>query len=523
MSTIINPKTGRAFTRSEIAQLGEHQSKAHLFSVRTPTSQQTIAAGLTPGKLASVLRSALSGNPSDFFILAEEIEERDLHYRSVLSTRKLAVASIDPTVEAASDDEHDVMLAEEVRKLLKHPNMPECCFDLLDGLGKGIGLVEILWDTEVIPWKPKDYLWVDPRFIRLDQETYNEVRLVTDQEPFEGEPLKPNGYLCHQPRMKSGHFIRNGLARLVAVMYMLKSYTVRDWWAFAEVFGMPIRVGKYHANASEEDIKTLVSAIATLASDAGAAIPESMQIDMVETAKGNGGDTLFENMAEWADRQISKGVLGQTMTSDDGSSQSQATVHNEVRKDIIKWDARQLANTLNEFLVKPFIDMNWGKQEQYPCIKIELEEAEDTKAWVDALVPLVDRGLQVQMSDVRDKLKLSDPDKGAELLVPLSQTASPELGLNRQQVPFKLALNRQQPIKSDVEIDEFTEQALEDWEEVSAPMLNPILALAQSAESFEQFAEQLPELASQMEGTEFIEQLTRLSFQARALGNVSDD
>src|SRR5690606_27035666 len=115
--------------------------------------------------------------------------------------------------------------------------------------------------------------------------------------------------LCHMPRMKSGHWLRNGLARLVAVMYMLKSYTVRDWWAFAEVFGMPIRVGKYHNNASPEDIRTLVNAIATIASDAGAAIPESMQIDMVETAKGNGGDTLFENMAEWADRQISKAVL----------------------------------------------------------------------------------------------------------------------------------------------------------------------------------------------------------------------
>ncbi len=51
--------------------------------------------------------------------------------------------------------------------------------------------------------------------------------------------------MVHTPRSKSGSVWRNGLARLVAVMYMLKSFTVRDWWAFAEVFGIPVRVGKY--------------------------------------------------------------------------------------------------------------------------------------------------------------------------------------------------------------------------------------------------------------------------------------
>ncbi len=86
-------------------------------------------------------------------------------------------------------------------------------------------------------------------------------------------------------------------------MYMLKSFTIRDWWAFAEVFGIPIRVGKYGPNATPEQIATLKNAIATIASDSGAIIPDSMMVELVETAKGNGGDTLFENMARWADEQ----------------------------------------------------------------------------------------------------------------------------------------------------------------------------------------------------------------------------
>ena len=535
MSSIINPNTNKPFTTADKAALTEHQSKAFTTGVRPPTASKSIATGLTPTRLSSLLKNAAAGNAEDYFILAEEMEERDLHYRSVLSTRKLAVASIEPTVEAASDDKKDIELADAVRNLLRDPNLPDCTFDLLDGLGKGVGLVEILWHTETTPWEPKQYKWVDPRFIRFDKETLSEIRLATDDNETEGEPLKANGYIAHFPRMKSGHWLRNGLARLVSVMYMLKSYTVRDWWAFAEVFGMPIRIGKYHNNASDDDIKTLINAIATIASDAGAAIPESMQIDMVETAKGNGGETLFENMVSWADSQTSKAVLGQTMTSDDGSSQSQATVHNEVRKDIIKWDARQLANTLNQYLVKPFIDMNFGVQAHYPSIEIKLEEAEDVKAWVEALTPLIDRGLKVQASDVRDRLGISDPDAGSELLHPenaaadvtqenaqTTQADKTKTALNHVQTNNKLALNAQQTLNTEMEIAELTEQALSEWEEVSDPLLSPILALAQSADSFEAFSEQLPALAESLDASEFIEQLTQLCWQARALGDVTD-
>ena len=43
-------------------------------------------------------------------------------------------------------------------------------------------------------------------------------------------------------------------------------------------------------------------------------------VELVETAKGNGGDTLFESMVRWCNEEISKLVLGQTMTTENGSS-----------------------------------------------------------------------------------------------------------------------------------------------------------------------------------------------------------
>jgi phage gp29-like protein len=58
-------------------------------------------------------------------------------------------------------------------------------------------------------------------------------------------------------------------------------------------------------------------------------------------------------LAEGWDKQVSKAVVGQTMSTDDGSSQAQATIHNEVRVDLLQADAKAESNTLNRYFVRP--------------------------------------------------------------------------------------------------------------------------------------------------------------------------
>jgi hypothetical protein len=72
------------------------------------------AAGITSGSLASILRAAEDGDPTSYLELAEDIEERDLHYQGVLGTRKRAVSQLEITVEAAADVESAVGPAMEI-------------------------------------------------------------------------------------------------------------------------------------------------------------------------------------------------------------------------------------------------------------------------------------------------------------------------------------------------------------------------------------------------------------------------
>lgn len=448
--------------------LDKEVARPSLTGIRSIWNYGYVTGGLTPERLASLLRNAAEGNADDYLTLAEEMEEKDLHYASVLGTRKRAVARLPIVVEAASDDPKDVKLADETRLLLKNrrlgvKGMIEGC---LDALGKGYSATEIMWDKSRSLWRPGRFEWRDPRFFQYDRETLRELRLKDEADLMNGLPLPPYKFIIHEPRLKMGIPIRGGLARLAAWAYCFKNFTVKDWMAFCEVFGMPLRLGKYRSGETEDNIAILKAAVANLGSDAAAVIPEGMVIEFIESAKATGGDSLFERLADWFDKQLSKGVLGQTMTADDGSSQSQATVHNEVREDIRDADAEQLAETLERDLVIPYIDLNHGPQENYPAVYLREPDQTDIPVMAEALSKLVPLGLRVEASEVRDKIGFSDPAPDAECLgLPTVSPApqpgkKPAVAVNHESTcPHCLALNAEGDSRPD-QIDLVSERAL---------------------------------------------------------------
>jgi len=373
---------------------------------------QSVANGLTPQRLASILRAAAEGSANDYLTLAEEMEERDLHYASVLGTRKLAVAGLSVRIEAASDDPEDVRRADQLKELVDSPEFGELQADLTDAMGKGYAVSEIMWDRSGKTWNPERFEPRDQRFFQFDRETGRELRLLDEADPINGVALAPYKFIVHLPRIRSGLPIRGGLARLAAVGYMCKAWTWKDWMGFADIFGMPMRVGRYGAGASKEDISTLMSAVANLGSDAAAVIPDSMRIDFTQAANVAGAGDFFKGLAEWWDKQVSKAVVGQTMSTDDGSSQAQATIHNEVRIDLLQADAKAESNTLNRYLVRPWCDLNFAPGRPYPRLIIDVPKPENTKILIEALKTLVPLGLKVEQSVIRDKLNIPGSGRG---------------------------------------------------------------------------------------------------------------
>jgi phage gp29-like protein len=91
----------------DTGMLREEQAAPTMAGVRNIYSVMHPSIGLTPERLTAVLQQADTGDPYLYLELAEEMEEKDLHYLAVLGTRKNAVAQLDLIVRAASSGAED--------------------------------------------------------------------------------------------------------------------------------------------------------------------------------------------------------------------------------------------------------------------------------------------------------------------------------------------------------------------------------------------------------------------------------
>ena len=488
--------------------------------VRSRWRDETVADGLTPERLSSILRELDDATSPeamrDFLTLAEQIEEgRYPHYESVLGTRKRAVSGIEPMVEAASDSAQDKEIADQVRELLEECSWTSLVEDMLDGLGKGWSAVEILWETSEKEWRPRHFEWRDPRFFAWDWETGEQLLLLDDEHPT-GMPLDPFKWIVHKPRRKSGRPWRGGLARVGVWGYLINAYAVTDWARFTEVFGMPIRLGRYDAMTAEEaDIQILLTALQNLGTDAAAAIPKTMNVEFLDGARGGEGNEVFERLCDWMNRQVSKAVLGQTMTTEDGSSRAQAEVHDRVRQDLRASDARQVAETIQRDLIIPFVALNRGAQEPYPRVRIPVPDPAARNSFTAAVKDLVPLGLRVPSAAVRSRLGLPEPRDGDEVIGRAPQREGSPAGLAR-------ALAAEQTAGGADVLDEIAAAALDDWEQDLDPVLAPVRQALAASDTFEEFQGRLPELLSSMDDRALARRLAGAAFTARGVGDASD-
>ena len=473
------------------------------------------AQNLSPRRLAALLLAAEQGDAVAYLELAEEMEEKDLHYRSVLSTRKLQVSGLPVTVEAASDAAEDVKAADLVRDFLSTGV-------LANAMGKGFSACEILWDTEGKAWYPSSILWRDPRWFEFDR--LDGVTLRLKGENGLPEPLAPAKFITHVHKSKSGLPIRGGLARPVAWYYLFKNFGIKSWVQFAQVFGFPLRLGRYDAHATPDEKEKLLRAVRNIAQDAAAIIPANMQIEFQSTdVRGN--VTVFEGMASYFDKQISKVVLGQTGTTDVGQHVGTANAHEKVREDIEASDAAQLSATLNRDLVRPLVDLNLGPRKRYPVLKIAREEKEDVSALVDNIVKLAAVAPNlVEVSVIRDRLGVPEPAKGAEVIgMKPSLPSSPEFPEGMPPVPpaphkAAQAVQPPQPAPAPDPISLAMQEELDGWEPLVSPLVNPILALAGRCSSYEDFLAGLPGVLKEQDAAPLARSLSFAMFDQRVKG-----
>jgi len=182
----------------------------------------------------------------------------------------------------------------------------------------------------------------------------------------------------------------------------------------------PWRIGTYKADADQKHIDHLIEALTSLTSSGAALLAETTSLDV--EWPGGGGSTsqgpahlaLFGTLGA----EMSKSVLGQTLTTEQGSKGSQALgrVHDQVRMDVLEFDAQCLAETLRRDLIAPLVRRNFGDV-AIPRFRFLTEEAADLKAFGEGLLAMRKAGLKnIPAVWVRDRSGIPEGKEGDEVL-----------------------------------------------------------------------------------------------------------
>ncbi|MDC8012927.1 DUF935 domain-containing protein [Tahibacter soli] len=446
--------------------------------------------GLTPSKLARILDDAEQGDIRAQYEAFEDMEEKDGHVASEMGKRRRAVAGLEWSIEpplnpTAAESTAAARVAELVAGIAGWQTM---LFDATDAIGKGFACLEIEWRRTGRSWLP---LAIDHRpqtWFQLHRGSRQEIRLRDHSA--DGAPLNPFGWITHVHRAKSGYIERAALMRVLIWPFVFKNYSVGDLAEFLEIYGIPMRLGKYPSGATEADKRTLMRALVHIGHNAAGIIPAGMEVDFHDIA--NGDAKAFEVMLDWCERTQSKAILGGTLTSqaDRGSNTNAlGNVHNDVRIDLRDSDALQVAATVTRDLIYPVAVLNGlapDSPERSPRLVFNTRQPEDLKLYADALPKLVQMGMDVPVDWARQQLRVPKPKDGEAVLTFAKAAPATATAAATAQVRFTA-----QPERADAITDTLSELLQDAADPIVAEWVDQIRGMLASASSLEEFRDAL--------------------------------
>lgn len=195
-----------------------------------------------------------------------------------------------------------------------------------------------------------------------------------------------------------------GLLLKVSPLVIYKRGGFGDWAQFVELFGMPLRIGKYSA-MDEASRRELIRAFETAGSAPYLVIPKETEATQ-EANASSGNGLLYKEFRQACTEEILITILGQTMTTVDGSSLAQGQVHMAVQEKKHRADRRFVERMLNRYFVPMLIRRGYpitGGKFRYMDAKRELE--------VPEIVQLSDI-LPIPQSYLHEKYNIPLPEPG---------------------------------------------------------------------------------------------------------------
>lgn len=403
-------------------------------------------AAMTIASVTSALRDYEYGYRETWADLLSELLEGDPHAHAVLkkcySTIANAKFQIEPPELEDERDQHNAgVIADSVRATIQAiPNWRASVFQLVWGHFSGASALETLWGFDGAEWYVRKMLHVPTRRIDLDDffRPYLSNGAARTGVLFEDHPGK---FLVYLPVVTGDVPTREGLGRIIAFYMAFKRWGVRDYLSYCERYGKPTPLATYKTgrdHADEDDVALCENVVEGLGRGTmpGAWIPDTLTLDFADAASGSGSTsgkdrTVHQSLIDLCNAEISKAVLGNTLTTEVGSTGGNRSLGETQAKDQLEniaAIAKQIDEVITYNLVRWIVRLNFGEDaaDKYcPQYVTKLEAPDDLKQASEVLETLVNIGLEVKRSDVHARFGWPMPQDGDDVLAKAPATVMP--------------------------------------------------------------------------------------------------
>ena len=272
----------------------------------------------------------------------------DPHVSACVQSRKNGVLSMQWSIDRK--EKKKSKQGGLVEEIFKDIDVYTIVAEILNTPYYGFQPLEIIWKKQGKYIIPANIIAKPPEWFTFKEE--DNSLLFKSREKYDGEAVPDKKFLV--PKHDATYNNPYGRRIMSSVLWpaTFKKGGLKFWVIFAEKYGMPTIWAKIPRGTDNTDINKLEISLENAVQDAILVTPDDTSVEFLNADGKSANAQVYHELIQACNTEISKAILGQTLTTEQGKVGSQALgkVHADVRGDFLNTDKRLVENTFKQLI-----------------------------------------------------------------------------------------------------------------------------------------------------------------------------
>lgn len=281
--------------------------------------------------------------------------------------------------------DEDKYIAEALEKQIESLKFDSLSKTLLEAVITGISHVELKWERTETGANITNFKYIEPR--RIQYTTEWDPYLITKDDPNIGKALKNynRNFITHRfYQFPSDSPYGNGLGRQLYHPVLFLRRAMESWLLAADRYATPLAVAQVTDDATKGERLAIMRRLMNMSREKVIMIPTEWKIDFVQpSARAD----FYENQISMYSNMIARLIAGETTTGEqsDVGSYGRDAISKSLLMTRAAYLSKQLDETLNDQLVRFWVDINFGKNVPAPTLQRRMIDPRDELPLQDAM------------------------------------------------------------------------------------------------------------------------------------------